>query len=112
MIELLAASLLTCESGQEIIDNLNKSNPLHKEELAALTTDEALEALQYKATETMQLYGSKGDTLTIWAFPELIISPVVLKSPEHINDHGMVIAVRDYIVQFPIPECIHFMGGK
>ena len=33
MIELLAASLLTCESGQEIIDNLNKSNPLHKEEL-------------------------------------------------------------------------------
>jgi len=33
MIELLAASLLTCESGQEIIDNLNKSNPLHKEDL-------------------------------------------------------------------------------
>ena len=33
MIELLASSLFTCESGQEIIDNLNKSNPLHKEEL-------------------------------------------------------------------------------
>ncbi len=33
MIELLAASLFTCESGQEIIDNLNRSNPLHKEEL-------------------------------------------------------------------------------
>ena len=33
MIELLADSLLTCESGQEIIDNLNRSNPLHKEEL-------------------------------------------------------------------------------
>ena len=33
MIELLVASLLTCESGQEIIDNLNRSNPLHKEEL-------------------------------------------------------------------------------
>ena len=33
MIELLAASLLTCESGQEIIDKLNRSNPLHKEEL-------------------------------------------------------------------------------
>ena len=33
MIELLAASLLTCESGQEIIDNLNRANPLHKEEL-------------------------------------------------------------------------------
>ena len=33
MIELLAASLFTCESGQEIIDNLSRSNPLHKEEL-------------------------------------------------------------------------------
>ena len=33
MIELLAASFLTCESGQEIIDNLNKSKPLHREEL-------------------------------------------------------------------------------
>ena len=33
MSELLAASLLTCESGQEIIDNLNKSKPLHREEL-------------------------------------------------------------------------------
>ena len=33
MIELLAASLFTCESGQEIIDNLSISNPLHKEEL-------------------------------------------------------------------------------
>ena len=33
MIELLAASLLTCESGQEIIDNLNRSNPSHREEL-------------------------------------------------------------------------------
>ena len=33
MIELLAACLLTCEIGQEIIDNLNRSNPLHKEEL-------------------------------------------------------------------------------
>ena len=33
MIELLAASLLTCESGQEIIDNFNKSKPLHREEL-------------------------------------------------------------------------------
>ena len=33
MSELLAASLLTCESGQEIIDNLNRSNPSHREEL-------------------------------------------------------------------------------
>ena len=33
MIELLAASLLTCESGQEIVDNLNRSNPSHREEL-------------------------------------------------------------------------------
>ena len=33
MIELLAASLLTCESGQEIIDNLNRPNPSHREEL-------------------------------------------------------------------------------
>ena len=33
MIELLAASLLTCESGQEIIDNLNRSAQAHKEEL-------------------------------------------------------------------------------
>ena len=33
MIELLAASLLTCESAKDIIDNLNRSNPLHKEEL-------------------------------------------------------------------------------
>ena len=33
MIELIAASLFTCESGQEIIDNLNRSNPLHKEDL-------------------------------------------------------------------------------
>ena len=33
MIELLAASLLTCESGQEIIDNLNRSKPSHREEL-------------------------------------------------------------------------------
>ena len=95
-----------------LLDKMGDYDPLDEEELAALTTDEALEALQYKATETMQLYGSKGDTLTIWAFPELIISPVVLKSPEHINDHGMVTAVRDYIVQFPIPECVHFMGGK
>ena len=33
MIELLAASLLTCESGQEIIYNFNNSKPLHREEL-------------------------------------------------------------------------------
>ena len=33
MIELLAASLLTCESAKDIIDNLNRSSPLHKEEL-------------------------------------------------------------------------------
>ena len=33
MIELLAASFLTCESAKDIIDNLNRSNPLHKEEL-------------------------------------------------------------------------------
>ena len=33
MIELLAASLLTCESAQDIIDNLNRSSPAHKEEL-------------------------------------------------------------------------------
>ena len=34
MIEiLLASSLLTCESSQEIIDDIIKSNPAHKEEL-------------------------------------------------------------------------------
>ena len=34
MIEiLLASSLLTCESSQEIVDNINKSRPAHKEEL-------------------------------------------------------------------------------
>ena len=33
MIELLAASLLTCESAKDIIDNLNRSSPAHKEEL-------------------------------------------------------------------------------
>ena len=39
MIELLAASLLTCESGQEIIENLNRSNPLHKEELIVVINE-------------------------------------------------------------------------
>ncbi len=33
MIELLAASFLTCESAKDIIDNLNRSSPVHKEEL-------------------------------------------------------------------------------
>ena len=33
MIELLAASLLTCESAKDIIDNLNRSAQEHKEEL-------------------------------------------------------------------------------
>ena len=33
MIELLAASLLTCESAKDIIDNLNRSAQSHKEEL-------------------------------------------------------------------------------
>ena len=34
MIEiLLATSLLTCESSQEIIDSIDKSSPEHKEEL-------------------------------------------------------------------------------
>ena len=33
MVELLAASLLTCESAKDIIDNLNRSSPAHKEEL-------------------------------------------------------------------------------
>ena len=34
MIEiLLASSLLTCESSQEIIDDIIKARPVHKEEL-------------------------------------------------------------------------------
>ena len=34
MIEiLLVSSLFTCESSQEIVDNIIKSNPAHKEEL-------------------------------------------------------------------------------
>ena len=34
MIEiLLVSSLFTCESSQEIVDNIIKSNPSHKEEL-------------------------------------------------------------------------------
>ncbi len=34
MIEiLLASSLLTCESSQEIVDDIIRSNPTHKEEL-------------------------------------------------------------------------------
>ena len=33
MVELLAASLLTCESAKDIIDNLNRSAQAHKEEL-------------------------------------------------------------------------------
>ncbi len=34
MIEiLLVSSLFTCESSQEIVDNINKSRPAHKEEL-------------------------------------------------------------------------------
>ena len=33
MIELLAASFLTCESAKDIIDNLNRSAQSHKEEL-------------------------------------------------------------------------------
>mgnify|MGYP003132855662 FL=1 len=34
MIEiLLASSLLTCESSQEIVDDIIRANPAHKEEL-------------------------------------------------------------------------------
>ena len=34
MIEiLLASSLLTCDSSQEIVDDIIRSNPAHKEEL-------------------------------------------------------------------------------
>ena len=34
MIEiLLASSLLTCESSQDIVDDIIRSNPAHKEEL-------------------------------------------------------------------------------
>ena len=33
IVILLASSLLTCESSQEIIEDIIKSNPAHKEEL-------------------------------------------------------------------------------
>lgn len=95
-----------------VLQKIGEDPPLEAPMLQALATDEAQEAMQYKAQSSLYLHGSKGDTLSIWSFPELQIKPVTLISAEIISDNGLVTELEEHVVQFPIPEAAHFLGGK
>jgi hypothetical protein len=58
----------------------------------------------------VEFNGRKGDTVALWAYPEMKLQRVLLKQVRQTNANGQVLALAEQEVYFPIPAIVTLLG--
>lgn len=78
--------------------------------LTALSAPAPMAAFGRAARSKVRFRGSVGDSVALWVYPEMRIQPIVLLRAGPSNEHGLVTALTEETVRFPVPALAHFVG--
>lgn len=83
---------------------------LDDRQLEALRSPDFVERYHRALRTKANLRGRRGDSVALWVYPEVALTPVVLKRATSADDSGQVSAFEDVTVVFPIPVSAHVIG--
>jgi len=95
----------------ELLPQISDHPSLSEAELEALLSPEFKQQCSYAARSQVEFNGRKGDTVALWAYPEMKLQRVLLKQVRQTNANGQVLALAEHEVYFPIPAIVHFVGA-
>lgn len=93
-----------------LLPQISDHPPLEEAELAALMTPKFQSQCSYAARSTVEFKGREGDTVGLWAYPEMKLQRLLLKQVTQTDDNGQVLELREHEVYFPMPAIVHFIG--
>jgi hypothetical protein len=94
----------------ELLGQLATHPRLSEAELSALVGTEFKQRFHHAARTNVKFRGKPGETVALWVYPEVKLQQVVLKKAENTNANGLVQALKEHPVYFPVPAVAHFIG--
>jgi hypothetical protein len=92
--------------------SLHQLTPLNSAQLTAFLGQDFAKESSAAARVSVDFKGRKGDTATLWTYPEGNIQSYVLGKTTTVDPSGMVTATQEEEVYFPKFSTIHFIGTK
>lgn len=92
--------------------SLHQLPPLTAPQLAAFRGPEFAKEASVSARVSVDFKGKKGDTATLWTYPEGNIQSYVLSKVTTVDPSGMITALQEEEVFFPKFSTVHFIGTK
>ena len=100
------------DSLNALLPLLGNTKPLSIEELRALDTPQFAHRFTHVARIKVDFWGLEEESVALWAYPEVRMTSIALKSIAQVNALGQITAMQERVVVLPIPEKIHFIGAK
>jgi hypothetical protein len=92
--------------------SLHQLQPLSPVQLSAFLGQEFAKESSTAARVSVDFKGRKGETATLWAYPEGSIHSYILGKATTVDPSGMITAIQEEEVFFPKFSTIHFVGTK
>ncbi|MEP1079874.1 hypothetical protein NDI52_31185 [Leptolyngbya sp. PL-A3] len=109
--KLKTGLLMSPQRLNELLPQISSHPSLSEGELKALLSPEFKQQCSYAARNQVEFEGRKGDTVALWAYPEMKLQRVLLKQAGQTNTNGQVLALTEHEVYFPMPAIVHFVGA-
>ena len=92
--------------------SLHQLQPLSPVQLSAFLGQEFAKEASTAARVSVDFKGKKGETATLWVYPEGSIHSYILGKATTVDPSGMITATQEEEVFFPKFSTIHFVGTK
>jgi len=93
-----------------LLPQISQHPTLDAPRLEALASPAAVAAFGRAARSKVEFRGSEGNSVALWIYPEMRITPVVLLNAVSVDENGQVRELVEETVHFPIPTLAHFVG--
>ncbi len=91
---------------------LHQLPPLNGSQLGAFSGQDFAKESSVAARVSVDFRGRKGETVTLWTYPEGNIQSYILGKAASVDPSGMVTALQEEEVYFPKFSTVHFIGTK
>ena len=102
---------ISLEAYNELLKQ-HQLTPLNTAQLSAFAGQDFLREAGTAARVSVDFKGRKGETSTLWTYPEGNIQSYVLSKAVNVDPSGMILEVQEEEVYLPKFSSVHFIGTK
>jgi hypothetical protein len=95
-----------------LIPQISNYPSLDGDQMDAIKSSDFKDSFSKAARTQIQFRGRAGENCALWHYPEVKMQKVILLQAGNVSDNGHIRDFTEYVVHFPVPVIIHFIGAK